>query len=108
MTRFLGAERLGRGNHIKNKTEIVSLLRSQERPLGTGTMPVPFTPVSSRSQINSWKAATASEFLKQVPTRLNLICRNLNIDQVSTIKDEVSAWLMCLKAESLLRILLQG
>ena len=28
MTRFLGAERLGRGNHIKNKTEIVSLLRS--------------------------------------------------------------------------------
>jgi hypothetical protein len=32
---------------------------------------------------------------------LNLICRDLNIDQVSPNKDEVSAWLMCLKAESL-------
>jgi hypothetical protein len=32
---------------------------------------------------------------------LNLICRDLNIDQVSPIKGEVWAWLMCLKAESL-------
>jgi hypothetical protein len=33
--------------------------------------------------------------------RLNLVCRDLNIDLGFPIKDEVSAWLMCLKAESL-------
>ena len=56
--RFLGAERLGRGNHIKNKTEMVSLLRSprsliagQVRPPIVSLLRPCFPPLSSSPAI---------------------------------------------------------